>query len=434
MSSHNGSENNSSEGTINRSQRSDFIEDIISKKPSFIIRKGASIAFFMILLLCLCSTFIKIPDTVSTTAEMVSLNPAKTVEAKVPSKLIKIAVKDGSMVSKGDFLASLESTANYLSVIKLSKIIDSSAILLEQLDYKALDKLLSTRIDSLGELQEFFQIFIQSYTEFRNYSPIGIFPKKLKMLEKDKLFLKKLHNNVSEEARLTKQDLSLTQKTFDANTTLLAQKVLSEFDYRIETSKLISKKLTPIQLNSALITNEILQHEKDKEIAELRNKAIEQTRNFIYSINTFKSQIEKWKQKYILTAPISGIAIFKGILLENQNIAEGQTLFYIDPKNTEYYAILYLPQSNFGKLKIGQKVLMKLPAYPYHEFGVLKGNIEYISPIISEKGYFAKISLPNALLTSHNIQVKFKEGLIGQAEVVIESRSLFKIFISRIFK
>lgn len=434
MSSHNISENTSLEGTINRSQRSDFVEDIISKKPSFIIRKGASIAFFMVLLLCLCSTFIKIPDTVSSTAELVSCNPAKPVEAKTASKLIKVAVKDGSKVHKGDLLACLESTANYLNVIKLSNIIDSSAIILEQLDYKTLDKLLSTRIDSLGELQEFFQIFTQSYSEFRNYSPIGSFPQKLKMLEKDISFLRKLHNNISEEHRLTKQDLSITQKTFDANTTLLAQKVISDFDYRIETSKLISKKLTPIQLHSALISNEILQHDKDKEIAELKNKAKEQTQNFIYSINTFKSQIDTWKQKYMLTAPISGTIVFNGVLMENQNMSEGQTLFYVDNKNTEYFAILYLPQPNFGKLKVGQKVLMKLPAYPYHEFGVLKGYIEYISPIISEKGYFAKISLPNALLTSHNIQVKFKEGLVGQAEVVIESRSLFEVFINRIFK
>lgn len=46
----------------------------------------------------------------------------------------------------------------------------------------------------------------------------------------------------------------------------------------------------------------------------------------------------------------------------------GQLLCFINPSSTVYFAEVIIPQYNFGKIKLGHQVLLKLQAYPYQEY------------------------------------------------------------------
>ena len=56
-----------------------------------------------------------------------------------------------------------------------------------------------------------------------------------------------------------------------------------------------------------------------------------------------------------------------------------------------------MPQYNFGKLKPGQKVLLKFQAYPFQQYGSVAGKIDHISASPSDSGYLAKVILPEGL-------------------------------------
>jgi HlyD family secretion protein len=204
--------------------------------------------------------------------------------------------------------------------------------------------------------------------------------------------------NLEEQRQLQEQDFKLIQKTFEANESLKKDKVISDFDYRIEQSKLINKKLTLPQIRSALINNESQQNEKEKEIIELENAIDQQKLIFQQSLSTFKSQLDEWKKKYILIAPISGKVAFASFMQENQQLQVNQPICFINPENSQYFAEIMIPQSNFGKASIGQLVLLKFQSYPFQEYGSVQGRIEFISHIPDEKGIWQKLALPMDLL------------------------------------
>jgi HlyD family secretion protein len=134
---------------------------------------------------------------------------------------------------------------------------------------------------------------------------------------------------------------------------------------------------------------------------ELENLIAQQKGIFSQSLNTFKSQVEDWKKKYLLVAPLSGKIAFATFLQENQELKANQIICFINPESTQYFAEIYIPQTNFGKVKTGQEVLLKFPSYPFQEYGSIKGRIDFISNINTDSGYLAKVILPQGLTTSY---------------------------------
>lgn len=97
---------------------------------------------------------------------------------------------------------------------------------------------------------------------------------------------------------------------------------------------------------------------------------------------------------------------------------------FINPENTAYFAEIFIPQNNFGKVKTGQKVLLKLPACPYQEFGAIQGRLDFIANIPTDSGYMAKVILPMALETNYKRTVQYHEGMQAQGEIITADTKL----------
>ena len=254
------------------------------------------------------------------------------------------------------------------------------------------------------------------------------------MLNADISYLQRLHAELLQQRKLLTQDLALADSTFQAQESLKKDKVISSMDYRAEKSKLIARQMTLPQVNSSIISNESQQHEKLKEIAELENQIRQQKNIFIQSLNTIKSQVEDWKKKYLLVAPVEGKISFSTFLQENQELKNGQLIGYINPGNTDYYVEAIVPQYNFGKVITGQDVLLKFPAYPYSEFGSVKGRIAFISNMPTDSGYLAKIGLPEGLLTNYKKQIQYHSGLTVHADIVTAKMRLLERLFNNVRK
>ena len=166
----------------------------------------------------------------------------------------------------------------------------------------------------------------------------------------------------------------------------------------------------------------------------MENTIAQQKTIFQQALNTFKSQVEDWKKKYLLIAPIDGKVAFATFIQENQQLQASQTICFINPENSEYYAQIIIPQSNFGKAAIGQQVLLKFPSYPFQEYGALKGSINFISHIPTDSGYLAKVVLTDGLNTNYKKQIQYRDGLIAQGEIITKDFRLLQRFYYGIVK
>ena len=254
------------------------------------------------------------------------------------------------------------------------------------------------------------------------------------MLGKDMSTLLKLNTNLNEQKDIQLQDLALAEQTFSANEQLKKDSVISAFDYRNESSKLLGKKLTLPQISSSIISNEGQQNEKRKEIMELENEIAQQKNVFTQALNTFISQANEWKRKYVLESPVEGNIVFSDFVQEHQQLHINQVVCFVNPGNSTYYAELYIPQFNLGKIKAGQQVLLKFPSYPYQEYGSLSGNVEFISTIPTDSGYLAKVDLPNGLTTNYKKLIQYRDGLVGQGEIITQNMRLLQRFYYNLVK
>ncbi|MEQ1554490.1 MAG: HlyD family efflux transporter periplasmic adaptor subunit [Ferruginibacter sp.] len=396
------------------------VQEIISQKPSWIVRNGI-ILFLAIIATMLATTFfISYPDVVNVNATFTSLNAPKEVKARSEGKLVNLSVAEGKMVNENDIIGFLESRALHNEVIALSQVIDNAQNNITANDLSGL----SSTYKNLGEVQQSYQVFMQAFNTYKQYLSNGFYRQKKNMLQQDVSYLQRLHANLEEQKRMQQEDLSLAGKTFDANKTLSDEKVIADFEYRNEKSKYISKAMAIPQINLSLITNESTKHEKEKEIAQLENDIAQQKGIFVQALNTLKAQLDDWKNKFLLIAPVAGKVSFAEFLQENSQIKVGQTVCFVNPENTQYHARVFIPQTNFGKIKTGEQVLLKLNAYPYREFGIIKAKLDFVSSIPTDSGFIAKVVLPNGLVTNYKKQLHFVEGLNAQAEIITANLQL----------
>ncbi len=409
---------------------SNAMNDIISYKPNWIVRNGIMLFLCIISLMVALTFFIEYPDIVYAKAKLVSINPPVALKAKVTGKLTKLYVQEHDSVQRGTVIAVMESIAAPEKVVAVTEAIDGMKRLLNSSEIEMAMKYFDEASlktgwgNDLGEVQEDFYRFATAYREFRQYLSNGFYLRKKAMLDADITFLQRLHSNLLQQNKILQEDVSLATTTFKANESLSKDKVISSLDYRNEKSKLLSKSMSLPQLAASLIANEAAMHEKRKEVLQLENEIAQQKNAFIQSVNSFSAALSQWQSLYLIKAPVSGRVVFSDFVQENQNYVISQTLCLIDPVNSQYFAQVQIRQENFGKINIGQDVLLKLPAYPYQEFGLLKGTLSFIAVVPTDSGFIGKIAFKNGLYTNQQKQLQYREGLMADAEIITSARKL----------
>ena len=87
-----------------------------------------------------------------------------------------------------------------------------------------------------------------------------------------------------------------------------------------------------------------------------------------------------------------------------------------------------VPARNSGKLRRGQKVILKLENFPFREWGTLKATVETISEIPqqeNETGFLVYFKI-DSLTTSHGRILEFNQDLIGTAEIIVDEVSILE--------
>jgi hypothetical protein len=124
-------------------------------------------------------------------------------------------------------------------------------------------------------------------------------------------------------------------------------------------------------------------------------------------------------------AKVSGMTyLLKGI--ENKPKA---WMLLVVPKVVNFEVQLKLPVYGAGKVKKGQRVLVKLDAYPHDEFGFLEGEISEFVPVSIDNYYRANVRLTNGLQTNTGKILPIQPLLQGSAEIMLDDKKLS----SRIF-
>ena len=170
--------------------------------------------------------------------------------------------------------------------------------------------------------------------------------------------------------------------------------------------------------------------------------------NIISCKERLLASIKSWKLSNLLISTMEGTVSFVRKWDEGQFISIGETFLTIVPnKSNKVIGIVNVPQENFGKIKKGQRVNIRLNGYPYMEYGLLIGAVEYLSSVPAEAAnqqsspqYTAEVVFPDGMKSSYGkelISGAFVKALPGQkmngdAVIITEERSLIMRLIEPI--
>jgi hypothetical protein len=130
-----------------------------------------------------------------------------------------------------------------------------------------------------------------------------------------------------------------------------------------------------------------------------------------------------------VTSKVSGRTyLLKGV--ENKPKA---WMLLVVPKVINFEVQLRLPIYGAGKVKKGQKVLVKLDAYPHDEFGFLEGIITEMVPVAIDNYYRANVQLTNGLITNEGKTLPIQPLLQGSAEIMLDDKKLSNRIFGTLF-
>lgn len=161
--------------------------------------------------------------------------------------------------------------------------------------------------------------------------------------------------------------------------------------------------------------NNYLQHAHENRIHETElNNAVAQLMNLL----------GEWERSYLPTTPVDGKVAFMQLWKEGQYVDTGETMFVVVPDGeSEFVGKALLPMMGSGKVKTGQRAIIRLTGFPEQEYGRMEGKVASISPVPDEEGNYVVEILLTRMPDNQPPVLKVMDGT---AEIIIREQSLLE--------
>lgn len=411
--------------------RSEEIKEILSRPPAWLVRWGTTMFFIILFVFLIVSWLLKYPEVVDARIVITTQNPPSFIVPRISGPLVALFVNDRQNVTQGDMLAVIENPADYRHVIELKNILQR---IQRRFDEKLIKGINFQKISKLGEFQPEFAAFQKSISDFEHFYNLKFHEKKIESFRKESSRHLNHLNILKYQRELLKTERELVYKQFKRDSALLARGVIAESAFEKISSDLLKKdqELEQAGLNTSSVEITLSQLEQTILQMELdyRNTLNQLNLTFSETWEKLNGQIALWEQKYVLKATSTGIVGFSEYWSPGQQVKEGVAVFVIvDENEGELLGRLSLPLVRSGKVKPGQKVLVKLANYPHMEYGMLSGGVLSVSLVPSQDQYMVEVIFPDGMLTNYGLELPFSQEMQGTAEIITEDLRL----IQRIF-
>ena len=407
--------------------RSEEVNEILSKRPASIIRYGLTIIALLGILGLVASWYIKYPEIIKGNVMITTEIPPLKVIPKVSGRLQRLLVKPNQLVKQGDFIAEIENTTRLENLPILQTLSQQLKMYLQNTSLKVV---FPSNTFTFGDLQVEYNTLLKNYQESERLLGDAIYVQRKNILIQQISDYKKLVIINQRQVEINKEEFSNVEIKYVADKKLYQDKVYGKLEFLAFENTFLQKKKDNENYAKVLVENSLTLSERQKQLVELDFEYLQKTRtyrdNIQQSIQNIDNLLANWQQNYVITAPSQGSLSFLKNLTENQMIRAGDTLFAVLPQKGGVVAFANVSAQNFGKVKVGQQVIIKLVNYPFEEYGSLSGNIHEIESTPMGNQYRIKIKLPKGLKTNYDKTLPFRTEMEGSLEIITEDLRLLE--------
>lgn len=436
--------------------RSEEVQEVMGQIPSRIVRWGITILFIVVLALVVGSFFFKYPDVITTEMTLTGQSPAVQIVARASGKMAALYVREGEAVQAGTLLAVVENPADTEDVLSLKEMLiryaySPDSFLMHQNTQTAqgtrgnqntqgrqsiqnIQNIPPVQTSlSLGEVQSTYSSFLGSMIEYRNYRALDYYPKKLASTRRQIAKYRTYYESLYRQQEVMEAQHTIASGQYARDSLLFTREVLSPAEHETARAVWLQSRYSLEGTSASLENLEIQIGQLEETLLDLELQQAEREsvllQNWRTSTELLGNAITGWELNYCLRSPIGGRVTFTTYWNENQYIQAGAEVFTVVPGKAEaLIGKALLPVQRSGKVKTGQRVIVRFMNYPDEEFGVVNGIVSSISLVPSESNYMVEIGFPDGLTTNYGMNLPLSHEMQATAEIVTDDLRLLERF------
>lgn len=416
--------------------KSDEVQDVLSEIPPVIERWGITLVFLIVFVLIVGSFLFKYPNVVVASITLTSQEPPASILARATGKIDEIYVKNGQHVSTGARLGVIQNPARTSDVTLLSEKL--ARWTKQHSDLSMASIVFDETPLQLGAVQNSYVAFLSLLNEYLTFNELQYYPKKIKLQLSEVRIQSDNILEMNRQDKLLRQQLESANSVFIRDSVLFKKGVASREDFETSRTKLLQMKQSYSSLCSSIRQTEIA-------ITQCRGTLLDLQQQYAANENKFKhnlqmaeeqllTQIKTWEKEFLMVSPIDGVVNLMGYWSSNQNVQSGETIFTIQPDlKTLPIGKALMPAQGSGKVKVGQRVNVRLNNFPDQEFGFLVGEVRSISNLPNTQGYYVvEVRFPKGLNTNYGKKLPMTRQMEGSADIITEDIRLIERLVNPI--
>lgn len=247
-----------------------------------------------------------------------------------------------------------------------------------------------------------------------------------------------------QKARIETQQKEIKQELEQINQYLktVNQQILSSLQAKL--SSAAWKKLQPLAVDRAIVeltksTPAVAQPLAQEQRTLLKQQWELQKRQT--QIQQQLDQVNSQMDSAVIRAPIDGIITKLEVPSPGENIKPEQVAAHIVPGEAPLIFKAWVKAEDISQVNVDQEVHLRISAYPFTDYGVLKGKISQVSfsranpdsePTISGQAYYEVIIQPDEpFLTKQGKQYMIYSGMEGRADILVAPEPVLSLILRK---
>ncbi len=370
----------------------------------------------------------------------------KVVQPLEEGIVTSIHAEEGQRVKKGDLLVELDSTLKNIDVVSLEKTLETAKLEKEILDAEINDKNIEEELNkkgikyselSIDVVQFLKQLKLANETEYK--SKVDALNAVILQREDDVKMSQPILERMKKTCSMLEKQVNDYQVLYDEGAISKAELMTKENEYYTAQKEYQAQEISLEQSKSKLQEAiENLNSLKNNKQTTLLSQIVEKEK-LITETETALKKAKKESDFQNLISPVNGIIHGLNINTVGGVVSPAQPIITIVPDGTPVIIEATVLNKDIGFVKVGQKVEVKVDAFPFQKYGTITGKVLYISPdsIDDEKigaVYKMKVSIDRDTIDVDGKKVNITPGMTVSAEVKTGKRRIIEFFLDPLVK
>ncbi|MGJ4929502.1 hypothetical protein ACQR1I_23650 [Bradyrhizobium sp. HKCCYLS2038] len=408
--------------------RSEVYREIISAPPPLLVRAGAVVTAIALATVLIVASLVPYPSVVGGRAHVVSAEMPVTLLSRGSGKLALLKVKDGDEVERDQILTVLDDGSDVRQLLQLAQWLASLPADLSQ--SAALPTLPAVTPARLGSAAAPLLAVVQALGNLKTFRASTETSDQVAQLRQVVATYRQLVGQFADKENAAEASLKADQRMQAGRETLIAKGLAAPaYLDRFEQGKQSQRdRVAEARIATArhLATIASTEREISALLSAHRDRDTEMVGRLSSALRDLRGVMQEWDRINVIRAPQAGRVRLFGLWSEAQNIRSGDTFAIVEPVHSTPSAFAFIPEAGFGKVRLGQKVVIRLDAYPRLEFGQLEARVAAISAVAIDGKYRVLLDLPNGLTLSSGKTVQFAQNMDGDARIEVNNLRLIQ--------